>query len=183
MQLRTLTALLATGLVGVQAAPAATTEDVLSGLNPVYARVVDKGIISYYSAGPVDFDFDNAWKNPVDFDAVAASAPAVQKRCGSNQVHCASDNLARSSVCENFTNSLIRNPGVPIDIGVGAILYSEGTFNCVIRWEDRVANMVQGYLIGAAQATLRRCGAGVTVSGWVTDVSLNNVCTTQKMFA
>ena len=105
----------------------------------------------------------------------------IQARCGSNQHHCADSNLADTMTCASLTSILTQNRRGGIDPNVRVVLhYNNEGGTCVISWHDHVPNMVNGYLVTAANKVLWSCGVSQTrVSGYATDVSLNGVCTTQ----
>ena len=179
MQLTKLAILMASGLAQVQAAALSGRNTTANSL--LYTKVLGPGETLQFWGMPspddATRDWDAGWGLPGPVEAPRPTG--LQRRCGGNVVHCDGSNLARSDVCEALVNDLRNNPRKGIAPNVGAIVRTQGSFQCFIAWHDFVGNMVFGYLISAAAKTLGTCGPGGTVSGWASDVSLNNVCTNQ----
>ncbi|KAK4235405.1 hypothetical protein C8A03DRAFT_17855 [Achaetomium macrosporum] len=150
----------------------------------LHSRPLENGTLYYWGdaseAAKAKIDWDAGW----DENAVDVPTPSpipMQRRCGSNVVHCSNTNLARTDVCQQAVDALRANLGGSIAYPVQVISFRSGDFWCNIAWADRINNLVNGYLVAAASKTLGLCGTTGSVSGWADDVSLNNICTTQYM--
>jgi len=144
----------------------------------IHERPIENGKLSYLgipSIVPADWDWNSGW----DTSEKWVAPQAINRRCGSNQIHCDGSNQAPSSVCQTLVNILIKDPSAGVPSGITALTYSSGSFTCVVAWRGVISNMLQGYLSNAASLTLGNCGASGAVSGYATDVSLNNACATQ----
>ncbi|KAL2130455.1 hypothetical protein VTI74DRAFT_6366 [Chaetomium olivicolor] len=185
MQLQNIALLVAVGLAHVQAASVPTSNGV--PLVPVYSRVVGNGTLSFWGLPGSDkaastFDWEKGWGEGAAF-VYPTPSPSVQRRCGSNQVHCATSNYALTTSCEELINVLWSNPGGWLPDDVRVISYaSRPDLTCAISWYNRVPNNRYAYLIPAAQSTFENCkhrSATGGVTGYATDVNLNGVCTVQ----
>jgi len=177
MHLSKIALLIATGLSQVQGAAILARDPTPNVL--LHTKVLGNGTLEYWgipSPEDADRNWDEGWGLP---GPVEPPSPAVQRRCGGNDVHCSNANLARSDVCQALVDDLARNPRAGVPPNVRAIVRHQGSFSCYAAWYDVIGNMVFGYLTNAASKTLGICGPGGTVSGFATDVSLNNVCTVQ----
>ncbi|EJD46735.1 hypothetical protein AURDEDRAFT_63018 [Auricularia subglabra TFB-10046 SS5] len=105
------------------------------------------------------------------------AAVTVARRCGSNDVTCSGYNIPSASVCASLISSLRTNGGTPWPASPRSICLSSGS-TCCVSWHDPVPGLVEGYLIGAADAAFNAC---VTdgLSGATTNTNLNGVCTRQ----
>ncbi|KAH8755112.1 hypothetical protein F5883DRAFT_430934 [Diaporthe sp. PMI_573] len=102
--------------------------------------------------------------------------PAVDRRCGSNQVTCDSAHAAYTSVCSALIGTL-GNAGV--STSPRAICLSQSGNQCCISWGNEVPGLVQGDLRNGANNARDRCGGGGLVSAVVRDTNLHGVCTNQ----
>ena len=170
--------LIATGLA--QAHGAAIAAHNASSHALLHTKVLSSGTLRYWGLpSPEDAtrDWDAGWGEPAD--GFELPRPAIQRRCGGNVIHCADSNLAHSDVCEALVTVLRNHPRVDVADNVRGLVFSAGSLSCCVSWHDYVGNMVQGYLTDAAAKTLGTCGPGGTISGYASEVSLNNICTTQ----
>ncbi|OHF04021.1 hypothetical protein CORC01_00883 [Colletotrichum orchidophilum] len=183
MQLNFPTLALAAGLASNVQAAAIVSPRNDSNPTLMYSRAVEAGSLQYWGSAseqPVMFDWEAAWTNPASWPPVPLSdAPTVNQQCGNDDVFCSEVNLAPTDLCEKMIDILIRNRGVDIPSGVNGLSLTSGRWVCYMAWRSSVDNMRQGYLINAAEATLRKCGANGAVSGWAETVNLNNACTSQ----
>ncbi len=181
MQLSKLAILMAAGLSQVQAAALSGRNTTVSSL--LHTKVLGPGETLQFWGIPSPEDatrnWDAGWGQPGPVEAPQPTG--IQRRCGGNIVHCDGSNVARSDICEALVSTLRNNPRTGVAPNVRALIRTQGSFQCLVAWHDFVGNMVFGYLTDAAAKTLGTCGAGGTVSGWASEVSLNNVCTNQCM--
>lgn len=114
----------------------------------------------------------------------ADGAPALQRRCGSNQVRCDYQSYrADTRICGLLMDAVggdarlsasqltdlcftVSNPDL------------QGNPRCCMSWPRRISGLVRGHLLGAATASFR-CDRDTLVSAYVSDVDLNGYCTVQ----
>ncbi|EJD46708.1 hypothetical protein AURDEDRAFT_63094 [Auricularia subglabra TFB-10046 SS5] len=104
-------------------------------------------------------------------------ALAVARRCGSNDVTCSGYNIPSARVCASLISSLRANGGTPWPASPRSVCLSSGS-TCCVSWHDPVPGLVEGYLIGAADAAFNACVVD-GLSGATTNTNLNGVCTRQ----
>lgn len=102
--------------------------------------------------------------------------PAVDRRCGSNQVTCDSANAAYTTVCTALINTL---SGAGVSTSPRSICLSQSGNQCCISWGNVVPGLVQNDLRNGANNARDRCGGGGLVSAVVRDANLHGVCTNQ----
>lgn len=174
MRLQTLTLLSTISSIHAAALPSQDT----TAPTIVYERPIENGAIRYLgtpSLIPSDWDWEAGWgsSSPISL------THSLTRRCGSNQVNCSGSNKADKTACQTLVKVLSENPSVPVPPGVTYISATQGTSECYTVSKSQVNSIMFGYLAPAASSILNKCLSGDSVSGWATDVNLNNVCTNQ----
>lgn len=176
MQFKYTTAVLLASLIGAQSAAIVSRDQISqqeqeSGQELVLlsSEIIPAGNLTIW--GVPD---DDITATPDVIDNVAL--PAVDRRCGSNQVTCDSANAAYTTVCTALINTL---SGAGVSTSPRSICLSQSGNQCCISWGNVVPGLVQNDLRNGANNARDRCGGGGLVSAVVRDANLHGVCTNQ----
>ena len=175
MQLKPVALLLITGLAHVKAAATAARNE--TELVVLHEKIVENGVLKFLgipSLVPADQDWDQESN-----DAPLISPLSLERRCGTNQIHCSDVNRAPASTCRFLIDVLRQYSKTALPIGVRAVGAESGGAVCYTAFNVAIPGMLIGYLISAAGLVVGNCVSGSLISGQASNVNLNGVCANQ----
>ncbi|KAJ7055130.1 hypothetical protein C8F01DRAFT_994619 [Mycena amicta] len=115
----------------------------------------------------------------VDAPGTVAAGGLSARACATDNLTCATDNVANTVICRQLINSL--DGSISVGNAPRSICLGQSNNQCCISWSAAVGTLTENLLVNAAVKTFGECWNMQFGSRLARNVLLNDFCVTQYL--